>query len=162
VFQCGVLRAVQVVFVVCTLLASGAFANELIKHVCAHETGMGSRAHENAIDRLSDRYLVFIGDSLSRYQYLALAYYLVTGKCADPSSGEYILSERSFDRNWPRFYKRTSEILTTQNQKFRTTETCFCSRIDLKPGKLVENRSFRYSDIQVRSIIPFFDGLSGP
>jgi hypothetical protein len=128
-----------------------AYANELVKHVCAHETGTGSRAHENTIDRLSGRHLVFIGDSVSRYQYLALAYYVVTGKCADPNSAEYILSELSFSGSWETFYKRTSEMLTIENQKFRTTETCFCSRLALRPGKLVENRSFQYTDMQVRS-----------
>jgi hypothetical protein len=85
---------------------------------------------------------------VSRYQYLALAYYLVAGKCADPTSSEYILFEGSFG-GWDEFYKKTSELLTVNDNRFRTTETCFCARLDLEPGQLVENRSFRYTDLQV-------------
>jgi hypothetical protein len=58
-FQYGIFRAVYRLLVALAWLNSAIVSsNELIQHACAHETGTGSRAHENAVDRLKGRYLI--------------------------------------------------------------------------------------------------------
>lgn len=124
-------------------------AAEVLRHGCAHEQGVGSRAHSNALDRLNGRKLVFVGDSISRYQYLELASYIVTGRCPAQNRTDYILSERSWQQ-WPAFHRGSSDQLNTRSDTFRATETCFCTRERLLPGEVNEQRSFLYSDIEVR------------
>ena len=145
-------RAGSVLFILCLCCFHGcvrAFTSTWTP--CADEAGAGSLAHEHFLDRLNGRRIVFVGDSLSRYQYLELAYYAVYGLCPDEHDPEYILSEASFNSDWTRFYHESSQLLTSNNSTFQTTETCFCSRSWLQPGSVNEQRVFQYSDVEVRT-----------
>jgi hypothetical protein len=129
---------------------------KLLERTCDKETGSGSLAHEHVLDRLNGRKLILIGDSVSRYQYLELAFYVLFGKCPDKDSSNYILSERTYStdlgtRDWAKFYAETSKQLNVKSTKFSSTETCFCARLSLSPGSVIEQRAFQYTDIQVRA-----------
>ena len=88
-------------------------------------------------DTLRGKSIVFIGDSLTRYQYLNLVYFLATGKWSSPHPRNELDKEHA---SWQSFYRTT----TQRNQN----EICDCYRLQLFPHReaglssLVENRSF--------------------
>ena len=43
---------------------------ELLERLCANETGVGTFAHKHVLDRLNGRRIIFVGDSVTRYQVL--------------------------------------------------------------------------------------------
>jgi hypothetical protein len=123
---------------------------DIVSHKCNKQSGPHSWHHEEYLKRLDGRRIVFIGDSITRYQYLELAYYIVYGSCPD-RTGErgYIISEMEFS-SWPDFYKKSSDTLTVQNELFLSTELCVCTRLELSPGMTHEIRTFTYIDVEVR------------
>ena len=73
------------------------------------------------------------------------------GRCPDRRSAEYILSEKlPAIRPWPKFYEESSRQLRVSNKHFECSESCFCMRLALAPGKLAEQRSFEFHDVQAR------------
>ncbi len=109
---------------------------------------------------LKGSHLVFMGDSLSRYFYLSLAYLFahndwslkfarLPGHLSLPKS---ILSERDF-QNWSLFYHKSNKLL---NKGRKIIEICDCFRNDSRPFipavatdphqqlDCLENRHFRY------------------
>jgi hypothetical protein len=119
---------------------------------CDEETGKHSGSHEEYLNRLNGKRIVFVGDSGSRYQYLELAHYLVYGTCPDAGTMPYMLNEVTYT-NWNDFYYNTSAMLSVNSGVFRSTETCFCTRYEnrLSPEDSLENRIFTYVDIEVWS-----------
>jgi hypothetical protein len=109
---------------------------------------------------LKGSHIVFMGDSLSRYFYLSLAYLFAHDEWSSkfaklPSHSSYhrsILSERDF-QNWSWFYHKSNKLL---NHGKRISEICDCFRNDSLPFVSVkgedphqqtdclENRHFRY------------------
>jgi hypothetical protein len=136
------------------LLARLSAAGNVFPRACAWEAGRGSRSHERALNRLNGRGIVFVGDSVSRYQYLELAYYVTHGKCPDKLAPEYILSAYAAGfpeaTRWISFYNSSTSQLNFKGDVRWSKETCFCARMDLLPGQVVENRAFEYQDIEVR------------
>ena len=83
--------------------------------------------------------IIFAGDSLSRYQYLDLVYFLKHGSWVDPSEKPNYLKERDY-ANWTRYYNMT-------NYKLKPYEECDCFRAPgrlflYKRSKILENRYF--------------------
>lgn len=81
--------------------------------------------------------LVMIGDSLTRYQYLSLAYFLRHGHWDETS---HLVSGVSFSRGWDHFYSETTSLL-------RPLEKCDCYRERYRDKSkvdqhVVENRYF--------------------
>jgi hypothetical protein len=132
----------------CVLLVTGKSILFDIGATCASEKGPHSIVHEHYLNRLDGKRIVFIGDSITRYQYLELAYYLTRGKCPDPQDEGYILSEAKH-ASWRQFYKASSSALNLDADNFNSRELCLCSRTDLAPGKVMEERTFTYTDVQV-------------
>lgn len=56
--------------------------------------------------------LVMIGDSITRYQYLSLAYFLRHGRWFDPNKTQaHLVNEKSF-LGWDNFYQATTNLLS--------------------------------------------------
>lgn len=146
-------RSVWVWAILNLLVLYPAVGATLLDVKCANEAGVGSHAHEQTLDRLNGRSVVLLGDSVTRYQYLELAYYIVYGYCPSRETlpGQYILSEQGWE-SWDAFYKASSEQLTARTDKIVTSEHCFCSRAFLWPGRVHEARTFRYNDFEVRQL----------
>lgn len=91
---------------------------------------------DQALSCLQGRHLVFIGDSLTRYQYLNLVFFLTTGEKVSPvaPSNE---NERQW-RDWNHFYDGT-------NARLQGREICDCHRWDRKvpPIPIFENRYWK-------------------
>lgn len=86
--------------------------------------------------------VAFIGDSISRYMYLALAANLKDGEWYPDSKSPNLMMIRHFPGGWPDFYNFT-------NQYLRPYETCDCFREngDLGPdNKFTENRFYMDPD----------------
>jgi len=74
--------------------------------------------HAETLRRLRGSNVVIIGDSLTRYQYLNLAYWLKTKKWRSP----YPLNENEQNHmSWAAFFELT-------NQRLGGSETCDCYR----------------------------------
>lgn len=83
--------------------------------------------------------LAFLGDSICRFQYLSLAYFLTHGKWYNVNSKVSLVSEMGYNGDWERFFEFT-------NKQMNRGELCDCYRgntTDL--SKHVENR-FYYMD----------------
>ena len=120
---------------------------QLSERLCSLETGPESISYEWAVSRLNGRKIVLIGDSRVRFQYLELAYFIVHARCPDKASPSYILEPKE----WPTFFKESTEQLNRRTEQYTAEETCLCRRLDLKPGQVSEQRVFSYSDFQVWS-----------
>jgi hypothetical protein len=82
---------------------------------------------------LANRSLTFVGDSLSRYQYVSLAHFLSHGqymqRYADDGAPSLVI-----ERIWPNFkvlYHDGSKMLQHQDAAATATEHCDCHRIAL-------------------------------
>jgi hypothetical protein len=117
--------------------------------LCKSETGPGSRQHQRALDILGGHVITFIGDSVTRYQYLELAYYLARGVCPADEDEQSVTSEMQWG-GWHAFYRGSSALLNHETDSGVSSETCFCTRAELAPGRVHELRSFRYDGAQVR------------
>ena len=79
--------------------------------------------------------IVLMGDSITRYQYLSLAYFYRHGKWIDPMSDRTLVEEKKF-RSWYEFYNYTSEALAPY-------ELCDCFRSEtFNPATIFENRYY--------------------
>lgn len=111
--------------------------------------------HRKATRCLARKHLLFIGDSVSRYQYLSLVHFLETGLWKHP---KHDVSYQGLWGKWHDFYARTSAL-------FRGNERCDCYRSDRLSNSiqnisdLVENRFYEYKDIKVSYIQLFNDAL---
>lgn len=81
--------------------------------------------------------VVFIGDSVTRYQYLSFVYYLTFG--VYPKSGEHWAQEKKW-AGWTEFYNGTNSVLNSQPN---TSEICDCYRNN-ETGlhEIIENRKY--------------------
>jgi hypothetical protein len=127
--------------------ADNRLAMEISMHACRSERGPNSYSHEWTLNRLNGKKIMLIGDSVTRYQYLEFAYYVVYGKCPEQDK-DYVISEEWYD-GWDDFFTKTSTVLSVDSPPIRTQETCLCAREELIPGRVSETRVFTYVDKQV-------------
>jgi hypothetical protein len=85
-------------------------------------------------EHLQNKRVVFIGDSISRYQYLSLVYSLSTGHFLNMSLMPNPVVEKSW-ASWHEFYAHTTEMLAP-------FEYCDCFRDTYRPWKQNENRYY--------------------
>ena len=102
---------------------------------------------------LRGRRIAFMGDSLTRYQYLNLVHFIARGSWySEPPTLE---NERSWP-SWAEFYKGTSARLTTSTSH----ESCDCFRPeDNNVGRSIENRVFEIASLGLA--IAFFQMFEG-
>lgn len=90
--------------------------------------------------------LVLMGDSITRYQYLSLAYFLRHGKWFDPKQKPHLVDQNSYirkaraDKGWAYFFRETNRLLSPM-------EKCDCFRerwpnIKYVDRYVMENRYF--------------------
>lgn len=94
---------------------------------------------------LSNSTLTFVGDSLSRYQYLSLAHFLVHGRFIQRYAGDNtssLTNEHTWP-SWPVFYSAGSQLLHLNSSTVTSIESCDCYRV---PDELI--REFRTLTIQ--------------
>lgn len=130
-------------------------AEKNLKNPTTTRSSSGSSIHSAApptaitVVRPRDLHLVFLGDSVTRFQYLSLAYYLMTGGTSfyrdDVEVGNYtaatsrsILKPRgngdgTSTQSWQEYYHYS-------NQRLQPYEQCDCFRI---PGRTCENRYYK-------------------
>jgi len=110
-------------------------------------------ANQTAYNRVIEKHLhgrsiLLIGDSLTRYQYLNLVYFLATGQWSSPIPHNE--NEKEFE-SWSHFYNTT-----TQRNKH---EICDCYRGD-SMQTIVENRYFAIHNINI-SYMQYFTPTNG-
>ena len=113
--------------------------------------GINAQMARRCIAQNSPRGIALIGDSLTRYQYLNLIYFLVhdTWKANDDSLPNE--NEKSF-QSWTQFYQIT-------NQRMNGHEICDCYRkstLDFLDSTM-ENRYFHHGDVKVSYRMVFGD-----
>lgn len=155
----GSLKGISLAF--CLLAATvAASVQELLAgfkgavHRCPDPYGEYSPDQERFIDALNGKKVVFIGDSITRYQYLELASFLTHGLCVnatDPGEHGYYLSHQGYS-SWHEFYTKSSDALNFQSALLNTREMCLCARIKLAPGYATEHRTYTYHDNMDRRI----------
>lgn len=90
------------------------------------------------------RSVVFIGDSVTRYQYLSFVFNLAFGRF--PQDDDNWAEEKKWD-GWTEFYNGTNSIL---NSLPFSEEICDCYRNDdTGLEEIIENRLFRFHDLSV-------------
>lgn len=99
---------------------------------------------------IKDKPIVFIGDSVTRYQYLSLAYRVLNGhyQIEEPDftpDSPYNMNRENVKGSWNEYYNMTHTLLIEGEQ------TCDCFR---SPGwppvpgwRAIENRLFRYEGV---------------
>lgn len=102
---------------------------------------------------LGNKHLVMIGDSLSRYQYISLAYMLTHRNILSPDMHPSIVNEHTW-KNWNEYYIHSNGILGPY-------EVCDCDRDEnMATDNIFENRFYRD---QVRNIsVSFFCYMGRP
>lgn len=105
-------------------------------------------SHDQAMQALNGKRIYFVGDSITRYQYLELAYFAAHKRCPDPTRPFYVLSEAWFN-GWDDFYASVSAHLEVETETHRTSEISMASRILLRPLLVGEHRTFHYEDAKV-------------
>ena len=105
-------------------------------------------SHDQAMQALNGKRIYFVGDSITRYQYLELAYFAAHKRCPDPTRPFYVLSEAWFN-GWDDFYASVSAHLEVESDTHRTSEISMASRILLRPLFVGEHRTFHYEDAKV-------------
>lgn len=115
---------------------------------CLDELGP-LNSHDEAIQALDGKRIFFVGDSITRYQYLELAYFAAHKRCPDPTRPHYVLSEAWF-KGWNDFYAKVSTHLEVETETHRTSELSMATRITLGPLHVCEHRTFHYEDSKVR------------
>lgn len=122
-------RFARVLLVVSTLVASSSSVFYLSKEsylTTGPELKRNATRHDagEQDSRPTDLRLFMMGDSIMRYQYLSLAYFLRWGKWFDPHiEDHHLVNEKSFHDNWTEFYNTTNSWL-------RPYEICDCFRDD--------------------------------
>ena len=93
---------------------------------------------------LRGRHLVFIGDSVTRYQYLNLAQRLTHGNwTAFHGSGQPLSEAEGKFRSWPRF-------MATTNRRMGGYEVCECFRDAKVRSWQLENRFYHHPALGIR------------
>lgn len=98
--------------------------------------------------------LVFVGDSLTRYQYLSLAYFLKFGRWMDPSTTPNLVNSHSFhhpnhpDQDWNEFFLQSNRMLYPY-------EACDC----LRDSKISLERRYFHDPDRNNSVV--FINLNG-
>ena len=96
-----------------------------------------------------------VGDSVTRYQYIELAFYVTYGLCPEERKRRGfktpILQTAAFAEGWPAFYKKSSQVLNAVSPQRQTHETCACVKLYHTDGTATseEIRNFFYTDAQV-------------
>ncbi|KAF6252430.1 hypothetical protein COO60DRAFT_1463689 [Scenedesmus sp. NREL 46B-D3] len=83
---------------------------------------------------LSNKTLTFVGDSLSRYQYLNLAYFLSHGRYMQRygnDDGNRSLAQEGMWGNYSIFYTEGSKALQYHSPAVNASEVCDCRRLGL-------------------------------
>ena len=93
--------------------------------------------HVEALSWLQNRRLLFIGDSITRYQYLNLVYFLATGSFKSPIPQNENEKQWWAQGNWTGFYIGTTERLRSKTHGGGAI--CDCYRGPTSPES-VENR----------------------
>jgi hypothetical protein len=91
------------------------------------------------IKKHAPRGMLMIGDSVTRYQYLSLAYFLVTGRWRSPRPSN--ANEKEFG-SWQNFYNLT-------NARLDGAELCDCYRQEYTLANITESRFFRKDGIRL-------------
>ena len=132
-------------------------AQELKTFRCSDEPGLNSAAQLQALDILNGRSIGMIGDSVTRYQYLALGHYLVHGTCAQDGNSVDQLSILNEDGwgSWNAVYKHGSAALTVDNEVVSSIELCFCNHEIFGPGRVTEMRALQINGANIRGIAPY-------
>ncbi|KAI8921017.1 hypothetical protein DFJ77DRAFT_145805 [Powellomyces hirtus] len=113
------------------------------------------RPHEELLERLSGQTLHFIGDSVTRYQFNQLVYYLETGLIPHRDKPETLINgthdpcnEKTW-ASWPKYYHGTTDYVKKSNKK---SLTCDCFRRDDKGAifeQMIENREYVNGDVRI-------------
>ena len=99
---------------------------------------------------LAGRHIVFIGDSLTRYQYLNLAQRIVLGTwtafhgATNAAGVKLPLTE--LERSWPSW----AAFMAGTNERLQGNEICDCYRAEGLGPFIAENRYFYYPALQLR------------
>jgi hypothetical protein len=94
---------------------------------------------------LANKTIQFVGDSLSRYQYLSLAHFLSRGTYPqrygdDPDQPNICMEMPAANgRNWTRFFERSSRQLSGSSYHISAKEQCNCHRHKID-ANIYENR----------------------
>lgn len=99
-------------------------------------------AHAAVLDALAGEHLVLVGDSLTRYQYLSLVYFLETRRWASPPGAPVNTNEKSWS-NWTEFH-------TGMTARLRGHEICDCYRGPTMDGGIREMRYYTSACGRVR------------
>lgn len=106
---------------------------------------------------MTTKHIVFIGDSVMRYQYLNLVYMYKYGKWPEDFNHNSVCSEKSFEEanmtyseRWNNFYLQTNDILKG--------ETCDCFRQNYS----IENRMYQDADGTRISYFQWFGNKAYP
>ena len=114
---------------------------------CSDEAGP-SNTWEKAMQTLDGKRLFFVGDSITRYQYLELAYFAAHKRCPDPTRSDYVLCEAWYG-GFNEFYAHASSSLNVVTDTHRTYERSMAARVKLQPSRVCEHRTFHYQDSKV-------------
>ncbi|KAL4438729.1 hypothetical protein ABPG77_006333 [Micractinium sp. CCAP 211/92] len=87
-------------------------------------------SHAQAQRCLAGKRLVFVGDSVTRYQYLTLLYFLERGDWPAPLGGVPGEPSVANEHEWPSW----NDFLRGTNRLFNGRELCDCFRADWVPG----------------------------
>jgi len=100
---------------------------------------------------LSNKTVTFVGDSLSRYQYLSLAHFLSLKQYMQryADDGKPSLALEYTWPSWAEFYTNSSQQLQQDTSDSTATETCDCHRVPGEPFQMV--REFRKLTVEVGS-----------
>eukprot|EP00953_Heterococcus_sp_UTEX-ZZ885_P029671 15733-Heterococcus_DN1.PRE.1 len=125
---------------------------------------------ESVASILKGKHLVIVGDSLSRYAYLQLVYFLETGNSTSPEPSQ----------TWEKDYKSWNHFYQVTNKRLNGHEMCDCYRAEtpkqaplskqqngkavkpiiIKQPPMIENRYYYNPDTQVRiTYIQWFGSL---
>mmetsp|Transcript_14446 Transcript_14446/g.21449 ORF Transcript_14446/g.21449 Transcript_14446/m.21449 type:complete len:361 (+) Transcript_14446:45-1127(+) len=96
---------------------------------------------EAAAKVLEGKHLVMIGDSLTRYQYLSLVYFLESGKFSSPHPSQ----------TWEKEYNSWNQFYQITNHRLNGNEVCDCFRVKMNETEIInENRYYHNPLTNVR------------
>ena len=121
---------------------------------------------DDVVNALEGHHVVFVGDSLNRFQYLSLVYFLESGSWASPYPSNTVvwqweeayglLDERK--KVWPMFMRSTNERMNAGAGQ----EICDCYRSGGDAFTIRENRYWMSGDGRLRvSYVQWFGGVAG-
>lgn len=92
---------------------------------------MRNLSHKSVIECLSGKDVVFLGDSVLRYQYLALAFFIAHGYTQHPygQGQEKSLTKWMGWGDWQKFYGAVPGVLTRNSTYGRSEALCNCKRL---------------------------------